>query len=257
MQIMEYAKSHPWATGIIVVVGGFIFIMIFKGGGSSSGGGNASRPSDAEIAANATIQAAQIAATAQGTQASAAVQAAQVGAGVQMNSDNKAAEVAMTQINAQKDLGLEYLHGQESVAAAYEATRSAALQSLAQGGFGKYGSVEKANAIASVASGQPVQSTPNNNNSKGTLEQIFGSGGIISTIGSIASIFSDMRLKEHIVLLGYDKNGNGIYEYNYKGSNTRHRGVIAQDVMRSHPEAVSIDPGTGFWKVNQYKLGHL
>ena len=55
MNITQYVKEHPWATGIIVLVGGFIFIMIFRGSSDTSSSGGVSRPSDAEIAANAQI----------------------------------------------------------------------------------------------------------------------------------------------------------------------------------------------------------
>lgn len=102
MKIVEYAKSHPWATGIIVIIGGIIFLSITGVFGSSeggSGGGGSSRPSDAEVMANAQISAAQIS-------AQAATSAAQIGAGQQMNSDNLAAQVAMRTIEAQEKLGL-------------------------------------------------------------------------------------------------------------------------------------------------------
>jgi hypothetical protein len=90
MRIIEYAKAHPVATGAIVIIGGIIFIMIVRGG-SGSNAATVSGPSEAEIIAGANLEAARI-------QAQAATGAAQIGANVQMNSDNKAAEVAMRQI---------------------------------------------------------------------------------------------------------------------------------------------------------------
>ena len=259
MQITQYVKDHPWATGIIVVVGGFIFLMIFRGGGSSGSGGNATGPSDAEIAANAQVQAASISAQASAAQAGAAVQAAQIGANVQLNSDNKAAEVAMRQLEAQQAIESQYITASQQVTnfkvASDERVKANAiaqvpaisknknkgaqqvglLQSvLSDGGFGvSYAPVQQSNSAASII------------------------GSIGSAAGSIASIFSDQRLKENIRFLGYNEKGLEVYEWNYKGSKRKHVGYIAQSVARSHPEAINIDPGTGYWKVNTLELASI
>lgn len=259
MQITQYVKEHPWATGVIVVVGGFIFLMIFRGGSSSGSGGNAAGPSDAEIAANAQIQAAQIAATAQAQQAGAAVQAAQIGANVQMNSDNKAAEVYMRQIEAEQTLGSQYLSASENVSKEqiYSDERVRANAISAQQGLGK-DYAQRGAIIQSAISLTPVGVTyapakqPNYGNS---AAGIIGSIG--SLAGSVTSIFSDQRLKENIRFLGYDSKGLEVYEWNYKGSKKKHVGYVAQSVARSNPEAITIDPGSGYWKVDMLELASI
>lgn len=264
MQITQYIKEHPWATGIIVIVGGLIFFMIVRGGGSSASGGTNGvyQPSDAEIAANAQIQAAQIAANAQAQQAGAAVQATQIGANVQMNSDNKAAEVYMAQLNAAKELGLKDIDNQWHMYDQNINLANAALSVKALNPASRTAIVQSA-----LAGGQPVQVqyAPSKYNAMGNSTWFpqagNTAGGIISSVGGLAStlgsIFSDQRLKENIRFLGYNEKGIGVYEWNYKGSKKKHIGYIAQDVARSHPEAISVDSGTGFWKVNVLQLASI
>ena len=52
---------------------------------------------------------------------------------------------------------------------------------------------------------------------------------------------SDIRLKENIDQVGVSPSGHKIYEWNYiSAPNTRYRGVIAQEVMKIDPMAVTI-----------------
>lgn len=83
----------------------------------------------------------------------------------------------------------------------------------------------------------------------------------LNTMGAIgqgaqagAILFSDERLKENIETAGYDAQGRRWVDYNYKGDPTRHRGVIAQEIQRSDPDAV-IPDASGFLKVDYSKLG--
>lgn len=261
MDISGYVKEHPWATGIIALIGGFIFIMIVRGGGSS-GGTTVSGPSDAQVMADAQVQAAQIAAQAQAAQAGAAVQATQIGANVQLNSDNKAAEVAMRALDVQKDLGIQEIDAthQENM---LHISQAAALTNTAIG-FKKLSGDQKVSLINTFSTGQATYAPSKYNTMGGSTwfpQAGNTAGGIISSIGGLASslgsIFSDQRLKENIKFLGYDEKGVGVYEWNYKGSKRKHIGYIAQDVMRSHPDAVEMDPGTGYWKVNVLQLASI
>jgi hypothetical protein len=60
----------------------------------------------------------------------------------------------------------------------------------------------------------------------------------------IATMFSDARLKENVLHIGTAPSGISIYEWNYKWSKQRYRGVIAQDVLNFKPEAVvTMEPG--------------
>lgn len=63
----------------------------------------------------------------------------------------------------------------------------------------------------------------------------------------IGSLFSDIRLKSNIVKIGEDPRGFGLYEYDI--FDRRERGVMAQEVERVIPEAVSTHE-SGFKMVN-------
>jgi len=78
-------------------------------------------------------------------------------------------------------------------------------------------------------------------------------GDIVSSAGQAAAAGSDYRLKENIKQVG-NKNGYKLYDFNYKGDDTRYRGVMAQDVMEITPEAVTV-MGNGYYGVYYNKLG--
>jgi hypothetical protein len=60
----------------------------------------------------------------------------------------------------------------------------------------------------------------------------------IGQVAGIASMFmSDARMKENIEPDGTWK-GHNVYTYNFKGSNTRSRGVMAQEIEITRPDAV-------------------
>lgn len=244
MKIIEYAKAHPWQTGIVVVVGGIIFILIsgvFSGGDSGSSGGSVSRPSDAEIAANAAIQAAQINASAQIAQGAQAVQAANIGAGVQMNSDNKAAEIAMRALEIEGATNTQALELQKGL---YQAQMQAQADSNARF-FSSLGSLKKKNrddVLQAFVTGQPYY--PQRGEGEGISGVLSGLGNFAKGLGGgsgIAALFSDQRLKENITLVGKDAKGRNVYDWNYKGSKVRRRGFIAQDLKRTNPEMVVED----------------
>jgi hypothetical protein len=65
---------------------------------------------------------------------------------------------------------------------------------------------------------------------------------------------SDIRLKHDIVLLGYLNDGLGLYRFSYNGSNQSYVGVIAQEVARVVPGAVTRGRD-GYLRVNYEKLG--
>ena len=53
---------------------------------------------------------------------------------------------------------------------------------------------------------------------------------------------SDMKLKENIIKVGNSPSGINVYEWNYIGKSQRYRGVLAQELLESHPEAVTMCP---------------
>jgi hypothetical protein len=80
--------------------------------------------------------------------------------------------------------------------------------------------------------------------------------GIGSAIGgavSLASAFSDERLKENIKPIGKLSNGVPIYSYKIKGTDLPQIGVIAQEAQLYRPNAVHLDP-SGYLKVNYQEV---
>ena len=73
-------------------------------------------------------------------------------------------------------------------------------------------------------------------------------------IGGMIAGGSDIRLKENIKLERQEKGFN-IYSFNYKtDKDKRYEGVMAQEVIETHPKAVMIDED-GYYKVFYSMLG--
>lgn len=75
-----------------------------------------------------------------------------------------------------------------------------------------------------------------------------------SSMPALAAFFSDIRLKENIEYIGHEK-GIPVYDFNYRNDETkaRYRGVMAQDIIETHPEAVH--EFNGVYMVDYSKLG--
>jgi hypothetical protein len=69
------------------------------------------------------------------------------------------------------------------------------------------------------------------------LGQAFG------TALALGSLPSDRRLKDDVEEVGKTFDGQPIYSFKYKGDNTTHIGLMAQDVEKKHPEAVGLASG--------------
>lgn len=67
------------------------------------------------------------------------------------------------------------------------------------------------------------------------------------------NLLSDIRTKENIVPVG-ERDGFRLYEWNYIGHPQRYRGVMAQDLLDTKPDAVSLGDD-GFYRVDYTKLG--
>ena len=78
----------------------------------------------------------------------------------------------------------------------------------------------------------------------------FGGGGR----GGGGGRRSDIALKHDVVLLGHFANGLGYYRFSYLGSEKAYVGVIAQEVERVMPDAVTRG-GDGYLRVYYDKLG--
>lgn len=81
-------------------------------------------------------------------------------------------------------------------------------------------------------------------------------GGLLGSAGGMAAAlaFSDLRLKENVSIVDTMPDGINIYEFNYIGDDTTYRGVIAQDIANTYPEAIVVDD-SGYMKVDYSKLG--
>ena len=64
---------------------------------------------------------------------------------------------------------------------------------------------------------------------------------------------SDIKLKENIIKVDNSPSSINIYEWNYIGKSQRYRGVLAQELLESHPEAVTMCPN-GFLGVYYGKI---
>jgi outer membrane immunogenic protein len=68
-------------------------------------------------------------------------------------------------------------------------------------------------------------------------------------------LFSDIRLKRDVALVGRRDDGLGLYSFKYLWSDTTYVGVMAQEVALVHPEAVVRDALSGYLAVDYGRLG--
>lgn len=81
---------------------------------------------------------------------------------------------------------------------------------------------------------------------------ITGSAGADAALSTFA-MMSDINVKESISFVGKE-NGHNIYDFNYKGDPRRYRGVMAQEVQKTRPDAVHRMPN-GFLAVDYGRIG--
>ena len=104
--------------------------------------------------------------------------------------------------------------------------------------------------LSQGASAMPQNVTRSEQYNPGGLEK---AGNVASTIASIFAL-SDERLKDDIELIGNEK-GYNIYTWTWNkiakklGVNSPTKGVIAQEVMRTNPDAVALHD-SGYYMVN-------
>lgn len=73
-------------------------------------------------------------------------------------------------------------------------------------------------------------------------------GGIFGVLGT-AAMYSDRRLKTGVRKVGKTGDGQNVYAYRYKGDRRMHLGLMAQEVEKRKPEAVTKD-AAGFMMVD-------
>lgn len=121
---------------------------------------------------------------------------------------------------------------------------------------------QNASFLANVAEGLGSQSG-------GTTNATVPSGNLFSELGGLgiagiglASLLSDRRAKENIEDVGKTYDRQTIYRFNYKGDPTPRIGLMAQEVQKRHPSAVSEIQGVkgvNYWDATEdaAKRGHF
>jgi len=150
------------------------------------------------------------------------------------NLQNVAQGLASLGTNAQQ-AGLAGAQAQMAAGQAQQQTQQAGLQAL-------YNQFQQQQAypfqvaqfLANIAEGTGAVS------GNTTTSTTTGGGGF----------FSDKRLKENVQKVGKTNDGQPIYRFNYKGDPRTQIGLMAQDVEKSHPEAVGL---AGGYKTVDYK----
>ena len=150
------------------------------------------------------------------------------------NLQNVAQGLASLGTNAQQ-AGLAGAQAQMGAGQAQQQTQQAGLQAL-------YNQFQQQQAypfqvaqfLANIAEGTGAVS------GNTTTSTTTGGGGF----------FSDKRLKENVQKVGKTNDGQPIYRFNYKGDPRTQIGLMAQDVEKSHPDAVGL---AGGYKTVDYK----
>ena len=182
---------------------------------------------------------------AQATQAGAfgstrqALREAELGRGLAQEAGRLSAQVRSQGFESAADRALNQLARQQTGAAtlfdAGEALRQLEQQT-------RQAPATAAQFLAALASGIPTGGGETRATSGTDLStgQKIGQG--LQLVGSIAGLFSDIRLKEDIKFLRKEGDYN-IYEFKYAGSPQIYEGVMAHEVQQIKPEAVGKHEG--------------
>jgi hypothetical protein len=182
--------------------------------------------------------------------------------GLASNTYNDQFKNALNSYNANYTTGL----------GSFNANLSPLLQLLTMGqnsaagiGQGAYNSsVNAGNAIAQGTVGSGAQGA-------NTMNSLLGMANLANTAGAtytpsagyssgLSNIFSDIRAKENIEFRGYTPKGHKVYEFEYKpefkdrAGHGRFVGVMAQEVEKTLPEAITVTPD-GYKTVNYGLIG--
>lgn len=175
-----------------------------------------------------------------------------------MNQDIASQASRITAVQADREL-YQTLGGQRSdIAGANLAASGSALDvirsSAAQGNLTKQllgrqdaitqlGYEQEQSSYAAMAASADASASAANASASAAKKQ--KSGGILGSILKVAGVVaplvlsSDQDLKQDVTLVRRRADGVGIYTFRYKGQPTLFEGVVAQDVQRVYPEAVS------------------
>lgn len=254
----QTAAQQPWTTA-----GGAAVTQL---GTETQPGGQFNKPFTMADATNSSAETTALTAGKQAIDNSAAAKGGLLSTNdIQDNTtfaENTAASFQNQAFNQNIQQNQQQLNAQQSLAGLGQSSASdvgdnSANLTLAAGNAQAAGTVGSTNAtvggINGVASSLGSQI--------GTISKLFGGGtssvgigttdpnavgiGANNTSGDLTSVagdYSDKRMKSHLRLVGSTKKGLPIYTYTMKGgSGKRQMGVLAQDVERDNPEAVSHD----------------
>lgn len=214
MNPIALAKKHPVATGGIVIV----LLLIVAAASSGGGGGGVDKPSDAEIASQTQIAIATL---------NAQQQSGALAAQLQMMGMQFALQ--REELGVNKELGLAGLILQKE---GLQAQKDLGMKQLQ-------------NDIDAVKIGADLE--------KYKAKASKKKGGGLFSGGLVGAIFSDARLKNNIHRIGTHSSGVGLYAYEYAWGGGYTVGVMAQEVARVNPSAVSRH-STGFMMVDYSSL---
>lgn len=125
------------------------------------------------------------------------------------------------------------------------------LNPLNGGGSGGASPLDVSGAFAQQNNANALNAQLKN---QGLNSLLGGLAGIGAGFASNPSLFaSDERLKEDVEQVGELPGGEGVYEYSYRGDPERFTGVMAQEIERTHPDAV-VDMPSGYKAVDYRKV---
>ena len=90
--------------------------------------------------------------------------------------------------------------------------------------------------------------------SKPSTDTTWGTGGHGGGNSGGGGAPSDIRLKHDLQLVGTTVYGLPLYDFQYNGQQGTYEGVMAQDVLKVKPEAVTTG-ADGYYRVNYRMLG--
>lgn len=278
MEITTYIKEHPW-TIAAVLGGGFVLYLLLSSGSTGTTGTAVATVDPNQLAADTQLQLAQYQLAGQSQQlqyqlaaqenkSSADVAIATLQAQTAQYSTGLGAQVSLAGIQAQQNVQLAGISSQTQIAQAAQQTEQAqiaATQNIALATAATYAHIADVQSATTIASYQAqtsqAQIAANEQVAIVTQQQKTAqkssSNSLLSGIVSgVLGIFSDARLKKDIRFIGCDEHGNMWIKYRYlwDDETIEREGVIAQQVLTNKPEAVSVDPINGFYRVNYERL---
>ncbi|MBK1870076.1 tail fiber domain-containing protein [Taklimakanibacter albus] len=120
-----------------------------------------------------------------------------------------------------------------------------------------FGSTPGANVANTDYAGLTQQNYQNELAAYQRKQDNFNNGlGALFGVGAKAIMYSDRRLKADVKKVGKTDDGQNIYSYRYRGGKRMHLGLMAQEVEKKHPDAVTKD-SSGYRMVDYSIALHL